>query len=833
MDRRGRRGRGARGRARGGAGRGEDSADSNAGPGLEERVANAIERGFAALGRGRGRHAAQVEDDGDRFRLIYDSFGKTTPPRFQGDNLAAAEEWLASIKSKFRVCRAPEEFRVELATHYLENDARFWWENKKLDFDGDQDAIPWEWFEEQFNEQYADDIMKEEMRQRFIELKQGSKPVAEYNMEFINLSRYALDIRADPKRYRRHYINGLRSKIGGAIDDPYVTDLKRLMNHAAQKEVHFKREREEEEEEARKVRSKSGQMQVAGRGKGKAPIPSSATSSKAKPSGHWCRTCNQPHPEVSCHLRNRTCFGCGSPRHIRKDCPNPSPAGHFGGQGSGGYPRGGGRAPGFDRGRAGGRASGRRGGRVGVFAAEVEHEGEEQPHVVAPNEMLSGIVSISGHFAFVLFDTGCSHSIVSREFVESCGWVMEKRSDVSRVLTPLGQSNEVVLGCRDLKVLIAGRELSLDVLILDISGYDFLLGLDWLAKHNAVIECAKRRIQFNMGRPIKCALNFRTVGDPTPYISAVEARNLLQAGCMCFLAAVIVDGDGKPDISTIPVVREFVDVFPSEISGMPPPREVEFGIELQSGAVPISKAPYRMAPAELKELKVQLEELLEKGFIRPSASPWGAPVLFVKKKDGTLRLCIDYRELNKVTVKNRYPLPRIDDLFDQLQGSSVYSKIDLRTGYHQLRIKPEDVEKTAFRSRYGHYEYLVMPFGLTNAPAAFMDLMNRVFHDYLDSFVVIFIDDILIYSRTHEEHAGHLRAVLARLREHQLFGKLSKCEFWLEEVAFLGHVISGKGLSVDPTKVQAVASWAQPKNVSEVRSFLGLAGYYRRFVEGF
>ncbi|KAL4020645.1 hypothetical protein IC575_019426 [Cucumis melo] len=185
-----------------------------------------------------------------------------------------------------------------------------------------------------------------------------------------------------------------------------------------------------------------------------------------------------------------------------------------------------------------------------------------------------------------------------------------------------------------------------------------------------------------------------------------------------------------------------------------------------------------MAPAELKELKVQLQELLDKGFIRPSVSPWGAPVLFVKKKDGSMRLCIDYRELNKVTVKNRYPLPRIDDLFDQLQGATVFSKIDLRSGYHQLRIKDEDVPKTAFRSRYGHYEFIVMSFGLTNAPAVFMDLMNRVFREFLDTFVIVFIDDILIYSKTEAEHEEHLRMVLQTLRDNKLYAKFSKCEFW-------------------------------------------------------
>jgi hypothetical protein len=208
-------------------------------------------------------------------------------------------------------------------------------------------------------------------------------------------------------------------------------------------------------------------------------------------------------------------------------------------------------------------------------------------------------------------------------------------------------------------------------------------------------------------------------------------------------------------------------------------------------------------------------------------------VLFAKKKDETLRLCIDYRQLNKMTIKNKYPLPRIDDLFDQLKGACVFSKIDLRLGYHQVMIKEKDMQKTAFRTRYGHYEFVVMPFGLTNAPAIFMDLINRVFRSYLDKFVVVFIDDILIYSSSQMEHAYHLREVLETLRRNKLYAKLSKCEFWLNEVVFLGHVISEKGISVDPKKIEVVLKWERPTNVTEIHSFLGLAGYYRRFIKGF
>jgi len=255
------------------------------------------------------------------------------------------------------------------------------------------------------------------------------------------------------------------------------------------------------------------------------------------------------------------------------------------------------------------------------------------------------------------------------------------------------------------------------------------------------------------------------------------ASKLLRKGCEAYLACVIDTEVVKPELADIPVVCEFSDVFPEELPGLPPDREIEFSIDLLPETRPISKAPYRMAPAELKELKLQLQELLDKGFIKPSISPWGAPVLFVKKKDGTMRLCIDYRQLNRVTIRNQYPLPRIDDLFDQLQGARVFSKIDLKSGYHQLKVKKEDVTKTAFRTRYGHYEFLVMPFGLTNAPAAFMSLMNQVFQPYLDKFVIVFIDDILIYSPDESEHEKHLRIVLQILREKQLYAKLSKSEF--------------------------------------------------------
>ena len=253
---------------------------------------------------------------------------------------------------------------------------------------------------------------------------------------------------------------------------------------------------------------------------------------------------------------------------------------------------------------------------------------------------------------------------------------------------------------------------------------------------------------------------------------------------MGLLASLTLEDEVRQDLSPPRVVCEYGDVFPDELPGLPPHKDVDFVMELHPGTSPISMTPHRMAPVELQELKVQIQDLLDRGFIRPSTSPWGTPVLFAKKKDKTLHLCIDYRKLNRVTIKNRYPLPRIDDLFDQLRGAQVYSKIDLRTGYHQLKVKEADIPKTAFRTWYGHFEFTIMHFSLTNVPVAFMDLMHRVFQPYLNQFVVVFVDNILIYFQSEEEHKDHLRIVLQALRDHQLYAKFSRCEFWLTEVKF-------------------------------------------------
>jgi hypothetical protein len=299
-----------------------------------------------------------------------------------------------------------------------------------------------------------------------------------------------------------------------------------------------------------------------------------------------------------------------------------------------------------------------------------------------------------------------------------------------------------------------------------------LIGMDWLAAHKTKMDYYNKTLEYENKEGIKVTLQGIQNPVSMKQISTIQVKKYCIKGCPLYAIKVLdYVQNNKPSLEDHTILRGYKDVFPEEVPGLPPRRDIEFSIEIAPGAVPMSRKPYRMSTPELVELKLQLKEMMDKGYICPSVSPWGAPTLFVKKKDGTLRLCIYYRKLNKMTIKNKYPLPRIDELFDQLRGATIFSKIDLRFGYHHVQIKDEDIHKTTFRTRYGHYEFVVVPFGLTNAPTTFMCLMNNVF---LDIFVLVFIDDILIYSKNRKEHEEHIKLVLQVLREHHLYSKFSK-----------------------------------------------------------
>jgi hypothetical protein len=406
---------------------------------------------------------------------------------------------------------------------------------------------------------------------------------------------------------------------------------------------------------------------------------------------------------------------------------------------------------------------------------------------------MSGTFSIYHKPVVTLFDSGATHSFIRNNCGTRIGLDLCPTQGSYMISTPGGKitSDQMI---RSVPIQLGSKVIKIDLILLNLEGIDVILGTNWMTEHRVLLDISSQVIEINPPHQ----------GAITLYLPQQEYLH------SCTYAITDIK------VKDIPVVCEYPDVFPDDLPGMPPDRDIEFIIELQPVTAPISKRPYCMPPNELAELKIQLQDLLDKGFICPSASPWGCPALFVKKKDNSLRLCVDYRPLNAVTIKNKYPLPRIDILFDHLAGAKVFSKIDLRSGYHQIKIKPCDIPKTAFSTRYGLYKYLVMSFGLTNAPAYFMYLMNSVFMPELDKFIVVFIDDILIYSKTKEDHANHIRVVLQRLCDHRLYAKLSKCEFWLDSVKFLGHTISSEGISVDPTKVQEVMDWKPPTSVHQI-----------------
>jgi hypothetical protein len=338
--------------------------------------------------------------------------------------------------------------------------------------------------------------------------------------------------------------------------------------------------------------------------------------------------------------------------------------------------------------------------------------------------VLMGTFSIRDHPVKILFDSGATNSFISESLVSKLGLHSCHTKESFVVATAGGRIPSNTL-TNVVPLQLGSKTFLTNLIHLGFGGLDVILGMNWLTQHQVVLYIATRMVE----------IHSPTSGQITLYLPKVEGIN------PCSYAVVTVQ------LENIPVVCEYPDVFLDDLPGMPPDRDIEFVIELQPGTTPISKRPYRMPPKELAELKNQLQELLDKGYIRPSSSPWGSPALFVKKKDGSLRMCVDYRPLNAVTIKNKYPLPHIDVLFDQLASGKVFSKIDLRSGYHQIKIRASDVPKTAFSTRYDLYEFLVMSFGLTNAPAHFMYLMNSVFMNKLGKFVVVFIDDILIIPR--------------------------------------------------------------------------------------
>src|SRR5574338_502890 len=623
---------------------------------------------------------------------------------------------------------------------------------------------------------------KTTLLEEFIRLRQGTMTITEYTQKFKGLSTYGAMLVADEASKNDRYIKGLNPGLSRAMLPYADKTFDHVIDLALRLEQHDK-----EREKFRNFKSnnnKKGKGRYHPYDKKKEEASNKSTGDvKAKEDKKKivCHQCGKEgHIKPRCpELKGGAfkCYLCGKEGHMKRNCPEYKQQGKL--------------------------ANLEGKGKATVESNTVNHS------------QVEGTLLICTIPITVVYDTGATHSLISYELVKMLKLSCILVETPLHIQSPLGSSSVLNMICVDVELNIGGNIFISNLYVLNYPNIGVILGVDWLRQFKAIINLDSSTISLQNSRGQRITVLCEIAKEGKLYHLVDLEKDLSEL-----------------TIEEIPIVNEYLDVF-GEVKGVPHHRPVEFQINLIPGASPIIMKPYRMGPSELKELKNQLEELEGKGFIRPSNSCWGSPVVFVRKHDGTLRMCIDYRELNKVTIKNKYPLPRIDDLFDQLSGARIFSRLDLAFGFHQMKVEEESIKYIAFNTRYGLYEFLVMPFGLTNAPSYFVDLMNRIFRDYLDKFVLIFIYDILIYSKTVEEHKSHLHLVLSRLGEKDLKAKFSKCVFWKEEVHFLGHVISAKGISVNPNKIVAIQAWKRPSTVGEVRSFMGMAGYYRRFIKDY
>ncbi|KAD7116959.1 hypothetical protein E3N88_04227 [Mikania micrantha] len=698
-------------------------------------------------------------------KVTYKEFVACKPTEFKGEvDPLLSQRWIADMESTFETCHCDLSDEVMFAGNQLKERAKDWWN---------------------FSEKRRAAI--DRITEEFLHMRHKEEDIDTITAVFFDKAKFCPDLLRTERMWINRYHNMLNAKYREFLIPSKFETLSELIDCARERDLELKRQ--EDRGEKRKVEREVGSSK-----KGKFVIPLKKSSS-LKEARH-CLTCRKKHAgecyfkSVVCYKRGKSghlasqcasalnlCYNCYKPGHRRSECPELKGTGQGGTSGGPFKAQGSGKKVEIPppKGRA-----------FKITAEEAK----------VTSDVVTGTFHVNSLPAYVLFDSGASRSFISVKFVDHHSFVLAKLPYPLEVEIADSKSFLVYDIYHKCKLTIDGEDYEVDLIPIILGEFDVVIGMDWLSKYGANIVCNRKVIQLISPDGYEVCIQGEKRGG-TILCSLAKAMNYMNHGGQLFLAYVLDAQKEIKELNDVPVVRDFPNVFPDDLPGVPLDRDVEFKIDLIPGAKPMAKAPYRLAPSEMKELMTQLQDLLDKGFIRP--------------------------KLNNVTVKNRYPLPRIDDLFDQLQGASWFSKIDLRSGYHQLKVKEEDIPKTAFRTRYGHYEFLVMSFGLTNAPAAFMDLMNRVCRPMLDRSVIVFIDDILIYSKNEGDHACHLREVLETLRKEKLYAKFSKCAFWLREVQFLGHVVGADGILVDPSKVQAVMKWSSPKTPTEIRSFLGLA----------
>ncbi|KAJ0735706.1 putative nucleotidyltransferase, Ribonuclease H [Helianthus annuus] len=753
----------------------------------------------------------------------WDSGIRVDIPEFDGSSLNPEGfiDWLATVEEVFEYKEVPENKRVALIATRLRGRASAWWQQLKLTRNrlGKSRIVTWAKMKKCLRSNFLPHNFQRLMYQRLQNLKQGAKSVDDYTTEFYQLIARN-DIQEPEEQLVSRYIGGLRVQI---MEDVNLFDPLTIPE-AHQRALAF-------EKQNRRV---GGSFTPVGGNVGSGSGAPRGGPSQQKPGGS-----NTGPTSKGASSSGPRCFNCGETGHRQAECKKAGKRHLFAESEDEQYEE-------YENNP--------------VYDEETEYEEEVVTGDVGVNlvvrrscyapkadgddwlkhNIFHSTCTILGKVCTFVIDSGSCDNLISEEAVQKLALKTESHPKPYK-LQWLKKGGEVTVSKRALVSISIGSTYKDDVVcdVVPMDACHLLLGRPWEYERNIEHNGRSNTYSFLFG-----GVKITLVPSKPKQLATKQSGTLLtisqfqdeleDTDSVFVLIGKAVPEEVEIPEAMVPLLEEFSDVFPVELlDGLPPLRDIQHHIDLEPGSQLPNRPHYRMSPAEHEELRRQVEELISKGHVRESMSPCAVPALLTPKKDGTWRMCVDSRAINKITVRYRFPIPRLDDLLDQLSGASIFTKLDLKSGYYQIRLRPGDEWKTAFKTREGLYEWLVMPFGLSNAPSTFMRVMNQLLRPFIGKFVVVYFDDILIYSASFSDHVVHVRQVLALLRRDRFYAATKKCVFMTPKVLFLGYVIFGDGIQVDESKVAAVQNWPTPTTITEVRSFHGLASFYRRFIPHF